>query len=38
MLNEYFLRTLQPGYFMASEIWVAVAYLAGMFLVLTFRP
>lgn len=35
MPEEIFFRT---GLWYASEIWVAVAYLAGMFLVLAFRP
>jgi hypothetical protein len=37
-MQEFFFHTWLSNMFMTTEIWVAVAYLAGMFLVLAFRP
>jgi hypothetical protein len=38
MQEEYILRSGLWSMFGATEVWIAVAYLAGMFLVLAFRP
>jgi hypothetical protein len=38
MPEEFLFRSGLSNLFTASETWIAVAYVAGMFLVLTFRP
>ena len=38
MREEFFLRSELSGLYSSAETWIAVAYVAGMFLILAFRP